>query len=381
MVRRMDRQGEVLIWCRKCSGYARQRMGPKLMNRCKPEKVGPKEYGKMLNRIQVLEEGSISAREARECKIEGRRRRITRQEYRRWWDDFDIGHARARNVGDVMVFRSSCCRCRWTLDLSHMACTTRMWFPPVTSAFVVPWRISLDSGLLAILPVGALKSETSAVCAARPDNNAGFVNVGTHHLNTANVGSTSPDFSRHVATGSNRPCWAVHPDDSACPLTFRVHSLHIAKVRDTSTHLHVRVTSLDRCCHVAHSGNNVCLRILSRIVFALLQVFEGMSGSGQFNELFVNPSFMDWTPCWEARTLNFTVSALSDCVRPESLEEKSATFRIECFVVARSGKVRRTAAAMVTEKMHHQSFTCPNVSSGKPIKRAVNPAHVGVSLF
>ena len=27
LVRRMDRQGEVLIWCRKCSGYARQRMG------------------------------------------------------------------------------------------------------------------------------------------------------------------------------------------------------------------------------------------------------------------------------------------------------------------------------------------------------------------
>ena len=28
MVRRMDRQGEVLIWCRKCSAYARQRMDP-----------------------------------------------------------------------------------------------------------------------------------------------------------------------------------------------------------------------------------------------------------------------------------------------------------------------------------------------------------------
>ena len=27
MVRRTDRQGEVLIWCRKCSGYSRQKMG------------------------------------------------------------------------------------------------------------------------------------------------------------------------------------------------------------------------------------------------------------------------------------------------------------------------------------------------------------------
>ena len=30
-VRIMDRQEEVLIWCRKCSGDARQRMGPKLL--------------------------------------------------------------------------------------------------------------------------------------------------------------------------------------------------------------------------------------------------------------------------------------------------------------------------------------------------------------
>ena len=30
MVRVMDRQGDVLIWCRKCSGCARQRMGPKI---------------------------------------------------------------------------------------------------------------------------------------------------------------------------------------------------------------------------------------------------------------------------------------------------------------------------------------------------------------
>ena len=34
LVRRMDRKGEVSIWCRKCSGYARQRMGPKLVNGC-----------------------------------------------------------------------------------------------------------------------------------------------------------------------------------------------------------------------------------------------------------------------------------------------------------------------------------------------------------
>ena len=57
MVRRLDRQGEVLIWCRKCSGSARQRMGPQLVNCCKPEQVGTKGDANMLKRIQVLGQG------------------------------------------------------------------------------------------------------------------------------------------------------------------------------------------------------------------------------------------------------------------------------------------------------------------------------------
>ena len=83
LVRRMNRQGEVLIWCRKCSGYVRQRMGPKLMNSCKPEPMGAQEYGKMLKIIQVLEDGRVPAKEARNCRIDGQKRRITRKEYQR----------------------------------------------------------------------------------------------------------------------------------------------------------------------------------------------------------------------------------------------------------------------------------------------------------
>ena len=52
--RRVDRHGEASIWCRKCSSYARQRMRPKLMNCCKPEKVDTKECGKMLRRLAIL---------------------------------------------------------------------------------------------------------------------------------------------------------------------------------------------------------------------------------------------------------------------------------------------------------------------------------------
>ena len=73
LVRRVDRQGDVLIWCRKCSGHARQRMGPQLMNCCKPELVGTKKHGRKLKRIQILEDGRVPAKEAKNWKFEGQR--------------------------------------------------------------------------------------------------------------------------------------------------------------------------------------------------------------------------------------------------------------------------------------------------------------------
>ena len=90
LVRRMDRQGEVMIWCRKCSGYARQRMGPKLMNCCKPEPMGIQEYGKMLKGIQVLEDGRVLAKEAGSWRVEGQKRRMTRKEYQRPLNKFEM---------------------------------------------------------------------------------------------------------------------------------------------------------------------------------------------------------------------------------------------------------------------------------------------------
>ena len=82
LVRRLDRQGEDLIWCRKCSGCARQRMGPTLMNCCKPEKVDTKEYGKMSKRIQVLKDGRVPAKEARNLKIEGQKKDSREKSFR-----------------------------------------------------------------------------------------------------------------------------------------------------------------------------------------------------------------------------------------------------------------------------------------------------------
>ena len=58
-------------------------MGPKLRNCCKPEQVGAKEHGKMLKRIQALEDGRVPAKEAKHRKIERQNRRVMRKEYRR----------------------------------------------------------------------------------------------------------------------------------------------------------------------------------------------------------------------------------------------------------------------------------------------------------
>ena len=55
----------------------------KRMNRCKPEPVGTQGYGNMLKKIQVLEDGRVPAKEARNSRIEGQKRRITRNEYQR----------------------------------------------------------------------------------------------------------------------------------------------------------------------------------------------------------------------------------------------------------------------------------------------------------
>ena len=44
----------------------------------------------------------------------------------------------------------------------------------------------------------------------------------------------------------------MHPGDGACPLMSPVHSLGIANVCDTASHMHVRVMSMIWCCLAAH---------------------------------------------------------------------------------------------------------------------------------
>ena len=61
------------------SGYARQRIGPKLLNCCRPEPMGTQEYDRMLKRIQVLEDGRSQQRmqEAGGTKEKNHKKRVS----------------------------------------------------------------------------------------------------------------------------------------------------------------------------------------------------------------------------------------------------------------------------------------------------------------
>ena len=65
-------------------------MGLELMNCCSPEPMSTQGHGKMLKRIQFLEDGRIPAKEAKNWRIEGKKRRITRREYQRLVNKFEM---------------------------------------------------------------------------------------------------------------------------------------------------------------------------------------------------------------------------------------------------------------------------------------------------
>ena len=67
MVRRVARHGEALICCRESFRLVRsKRLDPNLMNRCKPEKMDPKEYGTFLKTNFSTRRGKGSRQECEE---------------------------------------------------------------------------------------------------------------------------------------------------------------------------------------------------------------------------------------------------------------------------------------------------------------------------
>ena len=58
-------------------------MGPKLVNCCRLGQMGTKKIGKMMKRIQTLEEGRVPAKEAKNWRIEEEKKIITREDHKR----------------------------------------------------------------------------------------------------------------------------------------------------------------------------------------------------------------------------------------------------------------------------------------------------------
>ena len=52
--------------------------------------MGTQGHGKMLKRIQVLEDGRVQAKEARNWRIEGEKRIMTGKEYQRLRNNFEM---------------------------------------------------------------------------------------------------------------------------------------------------------------------------------------------------------------------------------------------------------------------------------------------------
>ena len=71
------------MWCRKCSGYTRE-------NGTKIDEL-LQAGASRLKRVGTKETAGSLPEEARNCKIEGQKRRVTRKEYRRSWNEFETG--------------------------------------------------------------------------------------------------------------------------------------------------------------------------------------------------------------------------------------------------------------------------------------------------
>ena len=76
-------------------------MGPKPVNCCRPEQMGTKESSNIMKRIQTLE-GRVPAKEAQNWRIDGEKKRVTREEYKRLLNNFEMEGSVARKGEKIM---------------------------------------------------------------------------------------------------------------------------------------------------------------------------------------------------------------------------------------------------------------------------------------
>ena len=70
-----------------------------------PESMGTKEFGNRVKRIQILEDGRVPAKEAKNWIIEGEKKGITRKEYKRLLNNFErhmeLGKRKMKERGEL----------------------------------------------------------------------------------------------------------------------------------------------------------------------------------------------------------------------------------------------------------------------------------------
>ena len=76
------------VWCGKCSGCARCRLGPKLVRPLQ-------EHGNMFKIIFKLEEGAVPDRNAEGWNVEGENGRVTREACKKPRESFGVGDCMA----------------------------------------------------------------------------------------------------------------------------------------------------------------------------------------------------------------------------------------------------------------------------------------------
>ena len=88
MVRRVD--PNALIWCRKCSGYARCRLGPKTDKPLQARKDGHERvWDDVENKTQIRRRKGD--RKEKGWKVEGEKRTVTRKECKRLREEVEVG--------------------------------------------------------------------------------------------------------------------------------------------------------------------------------------------------------------------------------------------------------------------------------------------------
>ena len=97
-VRKLDRQGDLLIWCRKMHGLCEAKDGTQVDELLQAGESGHKRIRQdAKNESRFLKMAGSLPRRQETGRLKGQKRKITRKEYRRLSSEFEMGGFMAQN--------------------------------------------------------------------------------------------------------------------------------------------------------------------------------------------------------------------------------------------------------------------------------------------